>query len=134
MKQFIRTGAYALIIQDAKILLARQKGGPSVGLWHLPGGGIEFSESPLQALHRELLEEAALKIFSPRFLTVLSYHGEHPGSEPYRYHYIGLVYRVEEILPTEDNPEDETGWFPLETLDLNQATAFVRQLHEQKYI
>lgn len=134
MKELIRTGAYGLIVQDGQVLLVRQALGPYLGLWHLPGGGIEFSETPLQALHRELLEEAAVKTKDPVFLTILSDHGEtKPGPEPYRYHYIGIIYRLHTLFPTSHVPEDEARWFPVASLDLSQTTPFVRQLGAKEF-
>lgn len=32
------------------------------GAWQLPGGGLEFGESPEQTLHREIMEEVGVKI------------------------------------------------------------------------
>ncbi|MBX7066748.1 MAG: NUDIX domain-containing protein [Parachlamydiales bacterium] len=130
MKDFIRPGAYALIIQDGRILLTHINSGPFEGLWHLPGGGIEFSETPLQALQRELLEEAGLKVLDPILLTTVSNHSEQPS----RYHYIGLVYRVSKFVLTEQTPQDDARWFDLESLDFSKTTPFVRQLREQKQI
>lgn len=131
IKQFIRTGAYALIIQDAQILLSRKTAGPHIDLWDLPGGGIEFSETPLQALHRELLEETALTTTNPTLLTILSNHGEH---ESYRYHHLGIIYRLHNITPTSHTPQEETRWFPISSLHTAQITPFVRQLLAQKLI
>lgn len=134
MKEFIRTGAYGLIIQEGQILLVRQTSGPHCDLWHLPGGGIEFSETPLQALHRELLEEAAIETKDPVFLTILSHHGENKACiEPYRYHYIGIIYRLHSVIPTAHIPEDEAKWFPIASLDLIQTTSFVQQLQAQQF-
>ena len=133
MKSFIRTGAYALIVQEEKILLTKQRNGPLRGFWHLPGGGIEFSETPLEALHRELLEEVAIQVVDPALLTVVSSFGEHSDPEPHRYHYIGLVYRVGGIVQTGLLAQDESCWFSIGDLDLSRTTPFVRELKGRDY-
>ena len=130
MKELMRTGAYGVIVREGKILLVRQVVGPYVNLWHLPGGGIEFAETPLQALDRELLEEVAIQTKDPLFLTILSDHGEHKSSSgPYRYHYLGIIYRLPHIFPLPQVPEDESKWFPIASLSLFETTPFVRQLY-----
>jgi 8-oxo-dGTP diphosphatase len=50
-----RPGAYAVIIQDGKVLLSPQWDG-----WDFPGGGIEKGETFEQALVREVKEETGL--------------------------------------------------------------------------
>lgn len=129
MKDFIRAGAYALIVRDGLILLTHINSGPFKGLWHLPGGGIEFSETPLQALHRELMEETGLKLLDPILLTTVSNHSTAP-----RYHYVGLVYRVNTFISSGIMPQDEARWFAIDALDFSQTTPFVRQLREEKLI
>ena len=59
-------GAYAILPLGQRILLTTQ----SEPEWdvQLPGGGIDPGESPVQALHREVLEEVGWRIAYPRRL------------------------------------------------------------------
>lgn len=50
-----RPGAYAVLIRNHKVLLTHQSG--PTPEFQLPGGGIDPGESPIPALHREILEE-----------------------------------------------------------------------------
>jgi ADP-ribose pyrophosphatase YjhB (NUDIX family) len=52
----------AAIFRDDKILLVRRARSPSKGFYSLPGGRVEFGETLHAAVHREVLEETALKI------------------------------------------------------------------------
>jgi ADP-ribose pyrophosphatase len=61
-----RTGAYALLPREGALLLTLQDDpGPEL---QLPGGGVDPGESPVVALHREVLEETGWKIAAPRRL------------------------------------------------------------------
>lgn len=62
MKEHKHLGAYGLIIKDNQILLIKKVTGPYDGKLDLPGGTIEFCETPEQALKRELLEEVGIEI------------------------------------------------------------------------
>jgi ADP-ribose pyrophosphatase YjhB (NUDIX family) len=59
-----RIGAYAILLDAGKVLLCRlSREVPSwTGYWTLPGGGLEFGESPEQAVVREVFEETGLHI------------------------------------------------------------------------
>ena len=61
-----RVGAYAIVPRGGALLLTHQSW-PRPEL-QLPGGGIDPGESPLAALHREVLEETGWKIAAPRRL------------------------------------------------------------------
>jgi 8-oxo-dGTP diphosphatase len=61
-----RPGAYALLPRGKQLLLTCQFAEePDL---QLPGGGIDPGESPLRALHREVLEETGWSISQPRRL------------------------------------------------------------------
>lgn len=48
----IRTGAYALIKKDNKVLLDLHQDGPYQGLWDLPGLKIDAGETPEETIKR----------------------------------------------------------------------------------
>ncbi|MFK7751980.1 MAG: NUDIX domain-containing protein [Sedimentitalea sp.] len=62
-----RSGVYAILPRNGAVLLTLQQedSGPDL---QLPGGGIDSGESPLAALHREVLEETGWRIANPRRL------------------------------------------------------------------
>ncbi|MGR3615884.1 MAG: NUDIX hydrolase [Paracoccaceae bacterium] len=61
-----RSGAYALLPRDGKLLLTCQHD-PEPDI-QLPGGGIDPGESAIPALHREVLEETGWTISTPKRL------------------------------------------------------------------
>lgn len=52
----------AIISKNRSILLVKRKFEPAAGTWCLPGGFIEYGESPLEALKREVFEETGLDV------------------------------------------------------------------------
>lgn len=66
VKYRLRPGAYAVLPRGGAVLLTAQLG-DDLDI-QLPGGGIEFGESTLQGLHREVLEETGWRIAGPKRL------------------------------------------------------------------
>ena len=64
----LRPGAYAILPRGGKVLVTYQ--GAPHHEFQLPGGGIDPGEGPLEALHREVLEETGYRIAAPRKLGV----------------------------------------------------------------
>ncbi|PZX18952.1 8-oxo-dGTP diphosphatase [Palleronia aestuarii] len=61
-----RHGAYGVLEREGLVLLTLQEE-PQME-FQLPGGGIDPGESPLRALHREVMEETGWRIAAPRRL------------------------------------------------------------------
>ncbi|SLN41586.1 RNA pyrophosphohydrolase [Roseovarius albus] len=61
-----RPGVYAILPRGGNLLVTLQEE-PEPEL-QLPGGGIDQGESPIEALHREVLEETGWSIARPRRL------------------------------------------------------------------
>jgi 8-oxo-dGTP diphosphatase len=60
-------GTFALLLDDdGSVLCVRQNYPPHE--WTLPGGRVEPKESPLAALHREILEETGCRIAIERYV------------------------------------------------------------------
>jgi 8-oxo-dGTP pyrophosphatase MutT (NUDIX family) len=60
-------GAFAILLDDdGRVLCVKQNYPPRE--WTLPGGRVERHESPLAALHREILEETGCRIAIERFV------------------------------------------------------------------
>ncbi len=58
---YYRTSIKALVLnEEKKILLIKEANGK----WELPGGGMEFGETPHDCLHREVREEMGIDIIS----------------------------------------------------------------------
>ena len=95
MKQFKHLGAYGLIIKDEKIVLIKKVGGPYSGRLDLPGGTIEWGETPEQTLIRELNEEVGIEakkyeLFDANSIIFEWIHKE----ELERGHHLGIFYKV----------------------------------------
>jgi len=52
----------AAIIRDGKVLVVRRARKPALGIYTLPGGGVETGETLMQAVTREVREETSLVV------------------------------------------------------------------------
>lgn len=62
-----RVGVGVFIFKDGKFLMGRRKGSHGEDDWSLPGGHLEFGESPERTAAREVKEETGMRIKNIRF-------------------------------------------------------------------
>lgn len=95
MKEFRHLGVYGILIKNDKILLIRKGNGPYKDLLDLPGGTIEFDESPKEALKRELVEEVGIKLTEYDLIDSdsVSFTWEY-NNDLFRVHHIGIFYKI----------------------------------------
>jgi glyoxylase I family protein len=61
-----RIGVGVFVLRDGLLLLGRRIGSHGAGTWALPGGHLEFGETPEQCARREVLEETGLELQDTR--------------------------------------------------------------------
>lgn len=96
MKEYKQLGAYALVIENEKILLLKKGTGPYAGKLDLPGGTIEFCETPEEALKRELLEEVGIEVESYNLFDAdsVSFEWQFKEDVLVKVHHTGIFYKV----------------------------------------
>lgn len=117
-----RVSVYAIAVEDGRLLLARLTDASPVftpGLWHLPGGGIDPGEQPVDTLARELREETGLELAAARLLDARTYAARRRGVS---WNLTALFYAVELVeggAPTvaeADGSTDAVSWIPVADL------------------
>ncbi|MCW2801380.1 MAG: hypothetical protein JWQ70_2852 [Aeromicrobium sp.] len=120
-----RLGAYAVVVHDDKMLLTRiSSAGFPVGMWTLPGGGVDHGEHPDDAVVRELYEETGLTALNIRLVDVGSIHLVGLGREGAEedYHGVHLLYAVtvdpliEPHVVEVGGTTDLAAWIPLDDI------------------
>jgi len=109
-----------VIFKGSKVLLAKRANEPSKGKWSLPGGTIELGESHLEALKREIREEAGIEIQIRDLVAVidrvvLDKHGR------VRYHYLILEYWAEH---TQGNAKGSSDVLATKWVEVNDVASF----------
>ncbi|MFJ6013064.1 NUDIX hydrolase [Streptomyces sp. NPDC092952] len=116
-----RVSAYAIAVRDGHMLVARLSEASPVfapGLWHLPGGGIDPGEQPVETLARELLEETGLEPTEARLLDARTYPARRNGVS---WSLTALFYAVslkdgEPTVTEIDGSTEAAMWVPLTDL------------------
>ncbi|ONI82142.1 NUDIX hydrolase [Saccharothrix sp. ALI-22-I] len=116
----LRVAAYAVIIEDGRLLLSRWLG-PDRPMWILPGGGLGHGEDPYDAVIREVFEETGYRAEVDRLLGIQNVYGPmlRNGVEV-DYHRIRIMYEAHvvggELTFEVDGSTDQAAWFPLDEI------------------
>ncbi|GAA2758882.1 NUDIX domain-containing protein [Actinopolymorpha rutila] len=113
-----RLAAYAVCIEDGRVLLARHVPRTGDSTWTLPGGRVEHAEDPFDAVIREVAEETGCDAVVERLLGVDS--RVIPAAEARRrieHQNIGVFYRVRitggRLRPEPNGETAESVWTPI---------------------
>lgn len=133
IRKHTHIGSYGIISKNNQLLLIKKARGGYTGKLDLPGGGIEHTESPEQALNREIIEEAGIKISKYQLLEVKSSNITWKIKENYYedLHHIGIIYLVNTSntnIKTEPDGLDSLGanWYDINTLNEENLTPFAK--------
>ncbi len=120
-QQITRVSAYALLRQNDHVLLCRTVATDPVcpNQWTLPGGGLDFGESPTAALVREVHEETGLHIRPTRLADIYNLLLDPIviNGEQIALHTIRIIYFADVLGGTltyeVDGSTDFCEWIPL---------------------
>ena len=124
-RQHSSVRAYGILENKGDIALVRSSNpAHQPPLWWLPGGGIDFGETPQETLIREFKEETGLIVTNPQLLEVVADLRKRDNGD--RIHTVRIIYRVElldgELTSEVHGTTDHAAWFSLdEALALNLA-------------
>lgn len=122
----LTVGVRAAVIDDEnRVFLIRHTYTPG---WHLPGGGVEAGECVLEALRRELFEEARLAWTETPRLHAIYFNVRMSNRD----HVLVYVVRTFSVIEPKrpDREIAEAGFFPLDALPQGTTGATRRRLRE----
>jgi ADP-ribose pyrophosphatase YjhB (NUDIX family) len=96
MVEHTHIGVYGLVLNADRILLIKKGRGPYTGKYDLPGGKIEFGETQIEALKREIFEETGLECRNIELIDGISnrVQWKKENGEIEDLHHIGFIYKV----------------------------------------
>lgn len=133
METIVKThvGAYGILIRNEKIALIKKARGGYKDKYDLPGGGIEHNETPIETLHREIMEEIGGTVVEEKLFDVASTNIKWQMTEEKieDLHHIGILYIItiqEENLKMEADGLDSEGavWLPIDKLEEKDLSPF----------
>ncbi|THV26825.1 NUDIX hydrolase [Glycomyces paridis] len=126
----VRLAAYAVCIEEGRVLLSRYTIAGEADHWTLPGGGVDQSEDPIDAVIREVAEETGCTAVVERLIGVDSRvipAAEARGGTEHQN--IGVYYLVRitggRLRPEPGGDIAESVWTPLGDVPLLPRSSLV---------
>lgn len=120
----IYLGVYGIYVKDGAVLMIKKSRGPYIGLYDLPGGGLNFEEKIEDCLKREINEETGANLISCKFIANNEYSCIYFKDDSFKkFHHIGLYYAVNlsyNSLKIEPDGEDSLGAVFIQLTELNK--------------
>lgn len=133
-----RVGCYGIVYNPkGEVLLIKKATGAYKGKLDLPGGGIEYGETTLEALKREFLEETGMKVKTSKLKTVVTHYEvwSYKDFKEDLSHY-GIIFdvEVEDINKIKKDPDgrDSLGaqWYNVENLKIDELSPLAKCIKE----
>lgn len=120
--------AALVVINEGNILLTLRKVEPQKGQWCLPGGFLEWGESPEEGGKRELLEETGITAGS------LSLLGVYASVTDVKVHVIVIAYQVITWsgVPVAGDDASDVRWFAINSIPPLAFSVHERALADMK--
>jgi len=120
-------GVRAMILDEAarSVFLIRHTYVPG---WQFPGGGVETGETCAQALEREVLEEAEIRLRGPAVLRSLHLNRRASPRDHVAFYLVEAFSQPSPKLP--DREIAEAGFFSLDSLPDGVTPATLRRIAE----
>ena len=115
-------GAKVFIMHNNKLLVVRL--GYDNKEWVLPGGKIDWDETPEQAAVREIKEEVGIVIDTPQFIRSVAYKS---GRRTGEVHYFCITVDDTDIT-IDDQEIGDAGWFALDDLPTPTSWALGKEV------
>jgi ADP-ribose pyrophosphatase YjhB (NUDIX family) len=126
-----RLAAYAVCVEDGRVLLARHVPPKGETNWTLPGGRVEHAEDPFDAVIREVAEETGCDAVVQRLLGVDSRvipAADRLAGGP-EHHNVGIFYQVRittgRLRPEPNGETAESIWTPIPDLAYLRRSSLV---------
>jgi ADP-ribose pyrophosphatase YjhB (NUDIX family) len=127
--------AYGILVHHGKLLLVRSANPRyQPPYWWLPGGGIDFGETPIEALQREFIEETGVSITNPQLLDAdgdVRIRIDRDTGEESDVHTVRIIYRVDylsgDVIHEADGTTDLAEWFDVDQVDALNLAPYARR-------
>ena len=132
-KQHTSVRSYGVLIHEDNVALVRSSNPKhQPPLWWLPGGGIDFGESPEDTLLREFVEETGLEVKSPKLIGTTSDLRRRDNGD--KLHTVRILFTVElaggELRHEVHGTTDHADWFSLSELSEMNLADYARDAIE----